>query len=151
MNAPHKVPMLKKAIQIPLNQTFLEGTFHGPEGATCVVLFAHGSGSSRHSPRNRFVAESLQNAGLATLLLDLLTPAEEAVDVRTTEYRFDVGFRHGLQGHASEYLLQVSDSRLLGRARGVTVENHVCLLKEGGFPERDQVRPEAVLATSLGL
>jgi putative phosphoribosyl transferase len=61
-----------------------------PEGAHGIVLFAHGSGSSRHSPRNRFVAEVLQQAGLATLLIDLLTPDEEAVDRQTGHLRFDI-------------------------------------------------------------
>jgi dienelactone hydrolase len=69
----------------------LEGTLTVPQGAAGIVLFAHGSGSSRHSPRNRFVAAELQAGGLGTLLLDLLTPAEEAVDLRTRELRFDIG------------------------------------------------------------
>ena len=55
-----------------------------------LVLFAHGSGSSRHSPRNQFVAASLEDRGFATLLIDLLTPAEEAVDRRTAQLRFDI-------------------------------------------------------------
>jgi putative phosphoribosyl transferase len=62
----------------------------GPAGAAGVVLFAHGSGSSRHSPRNRHVATRLHQAGLATVLADLLTGDEEAVDRRTRELRFDV-------------------------------------------------------------
>ena len=63
-----------------------------PEGETRgVVVFAHGSGSSRHSPRNRQVAVALQAAGFGTLLLDLLTPEEDEVDMRTGEHRFDVG------------------------------------------------------------
>lgn len=61
-----------------------------PEAARGVVLFAHGSGSSRHSPRNRYVADQLQKAGLATVLTDLLTPAEERLDVQTRELRFDI-------------------------------------------------------------
>ncbi len=68
----------------------LEGTLARPPDAHGVVLFAHGSGSSRHSPRNRAVARVLQEGGLATLLIDLLTPAEEAVDVRTRHLRFDI-------------------------------------------------------------
>src|SRR5438270_7043962 len=56
-----------------------------------LVLFVHGSGSSRHSPRNQFVARTLNQAGLATLLFDLLTPDEESVDVYTREHRFDIG------------------------------------------------------------
>ena len=62
-----------------------------PEAARGVVLFAHGSGSSRHSPRNRYVAEELRAGGLGTLLVDLLTPNEEIVDLRTRELRFDIG------------------------------------------------------------
>ena len=62
-----------------------------PEKAHGIVLFAHGSGSSRHSPRNRFVAGARNDGGIATLLFDLLTPEEEAIDRRTAELRFDVG------------------------------------------------------------
>jgi len=68
----------------------LEGHLVIPEGARGVVVFAHGSGSSRHSPRNRYVATTLQQNGLATLLLDLLTPEEEDIDRRTRQLRFDV-------------------------------------------------------------
>src|SRR3954451_11562975 len=69
----------------------LEGNLGVPEGARGVVLFAHGSGSGRHSPRNRFVARQLRAAGLATLLVDLLTAEEEAVDQYTAHLRFDIG------------------------------------------------------------
>lgn len=68
----------------------LGGTLTVPATAEGIVLFAHGSGSSRHSPRNRSVAQSLNWRGLATLLFDLLTPAEEEVDVRTRALRFDI-------------------------------------------------------------
>jgi putative phosphoribosyl transferase len=68
----------------------LDGNLARPKDAEAIVLFAHGSGSGRHSPRNRFVAEMLNNVGLATLLFDLLTAEEEAVDVRTRELRFDI-------------------------------------------------------------
>src|ERR687889_1809734 len=69
----------------------LEGILNIPEGAQGIVLFAHGSGSGRHSPRNLYVAGALREAGLATLLIDLLTPEEEAVDLRTRRLRFDIG------------------------------------------------------------
>ncbi|HVW07001.1 MAG TPA: dienelactone hydrolase family protein [Bryobacteraceae bacterium] len=69
----------------------LSGDLTIPEGATGIVLFAHGSGSSRLSPRNRYVASVLQKAGLATLLIDLLTPEEERVDHVTAQLRFDIG------------------------------------------------------------
>jgi pimeloyl-ACP methyl ester carboxylesterase len=68
----------------------LEGNLIVPEGATGVVLFAHGSGSSRFSSRNRFVAQFLRDGGLGTLLIDLLTPREEAIDERTRHLRFDI-------------------------------------------------------------
>jgi putative phosphoribosyl transferase len=67
------------------------GTLVIPEEAWASVIFAHGSGSSRHSPRNVFVAKSLHELGLATLLVDLLTPAEERVDQFTAQHRFDIG------------------------------------------------------------
>src|SRR4051812_15071937 len=66
-----------------------------PAGARGVVLFAHGSGSGRHSPRNRYVADELNRAGLATLLADLLTPQEEQVDLRTAALRFDIDLLAG--------------------------------------------------------
>lgn len=68
----------------------LTGSLTIPAGPKGLVLFAHGSGSSRHSPRNTWVAGELQRAGLATLLFDLLTPDEEIRDARTREHRFDV-------------------------------------------------------------
>lgn len=69
----------------------LEGNLVIPSTAKGIVIFAHGSGSSRHSRRNKFVAQVLQEAGLATLLIDLLTPAEEIIDMRTRHFRFDLG------------------------------------------------------------
>jgi putative phosphoribosyl transferase len=78
-------------MEIPVAGVVLEADVVVPEHAQGVVLFAHGSGSSRHSPRNRYVAGELQNADLATVLADLLTPAEERVDLRTRELRFDIG------------------------------------------------------------
>jgi putative phosphoribosyl transferase len=68
----------------------IEADLHVPDGASGLVVFAHGSGSSRFSSRNRAVAESFQSRGLGTLLLDLLTRREESVDVYTAEYRFDI-------------------------------------------------------------
>jgi putative phosphoribosyl transferase len=76
---------------VVLEHAALEGVLEVPDGARGVVAFAHGSGSGRHSPRNREVARALADAGLATLLLDLLTPAEEHEDLRTRRLRFDVG------------------------------------------------------------
>jgi putative phosphoribosyl transferase len=77
-------------VEIPADGDFIEGTLNLPKVAKGVVLFAHGSGSSRFSPRNQYVADVLNKAGIATLLIDLLTSREEAIDVRTRQYRFDI-------------------------------------------------------------
>ena len=77
-------------VQIPAGRASLAGDLRIPSGPAGLVIFAHGSGSSRFSSRNRHVAEFLDAQGFATLLLDLLTPEEEAVDVQTMEYRFDI-------------------------------------------------------------
>ncbi|MFP4072240.1 MAG: dienelactone hydrolase family protein [Desulfovibrionales bacterium] len=80
----------ERVVRIPIGDITLEGNLSLPEASSGIVLFAHGSGSSRKSPRNRFVAEALQSEGLGTLLLDLLTPEEEALDMRTGHLRFDI-------------------------------------------------------------
>jgi putative phosphoribosyl transferase len=77
-------------VRIPAAPAMLEGDLVVPDGARGIVLFAHGSGSSRHSSRNRFVARQLQAAGLATLLFDLLTSDEETIDIHTAHLRFDI-------------------------------------------------------------
>lgn len=80
----------EQVIQVNTDGILLEGSLGLPPGAQGIVLFAHGSGSSRHSPRNRYVAQVLQAGGLATLLSDLLTPEEEAIDQVTAHLRFDI-------------------------------------------------------------
>jgi len=77
-------------VQIRVGTALIEGDLTVPEPARGLVVFAHGSGSSRFSQRNRFVADMLVGGGFATLLLDLLTRQEDAVDQRTREYRFDI-------------------------------------------------------------
>ncbi|MEH0845174.1 dienelactone hydrolase family protein [Micromonospora sp. CPCC 205711] len=81
---------MRAEVTIPVGAAGLPADIDGPDDATGVVLFAHGSGSSRHSPRNVAVAGVLQSAGLATVLVDLLTPEEDAVDAVTAELRFDI-------------------------------------------------------------
>lgn len=83
--------MTSEAVSIPSDGAAIVGDLVMPGQASGIVLFAHGSGSSRHSPRNRAVAASLQEAGLGTLLMDLLTSQEEKADAATAEYRFDIG------------------------------------------------------------
>src|SRR6266513_2570050 len=77
-------------IGVEVHGHHIYGTLVIPQDAWSAVIFAHGSGSSRHSPRNVFVAKSLHEVGLATLLVDLLTPAEERVDQFTAQHRFDI-------------------------------------------------------------
>src|SRR5204862_7600540 len=93
-------------VQIQAGQAILSGTLHLPTSARALVLFAHGSGSSRHSPRNQFVARTLNDAGLATLLFDLLTPEEELVDTRTAELRFDIDLLAERLVHATTWVKQ---------------------------------------------
>ena len=81
---------VERTIEIPAGDVRLPADVVVPARAAGLVLFAHGSGSGRHSPRNRLVAAALQEAGLATVLVDLLTPEEERIDVRTAELRFDI-------------------------------------------------------------
>ena len=92
----------------------LVGDLAIPPGAVGVVLFAHGSGSGRHSPRNRYVASVLQRARLATLLVDLLTEAEEAVDARTGHLRFDIAMLARRLGSVSDWLDQEPRTAGLG-------------------------------------
>jgi len=75
----------EREVIIDTGEVRLEGNLAVPQGAEGLVIFAHGSGSSRFSPRNRFVARKLQKVGLATLLFDLLTSEEEAVDIYTRD------------------------------------------------------------------
>jgi dienelactone hydrolase len=78
------------AVKVAIDSLELEGTLSVPTAAAGVVLFAHGSGSSRRSPRNRYVADLLNESGLATLLIDLLTEDEQQVDLQTAHLRFDI-------------------------------------------------------------
>ncbi|MDQ0717966.1 dienelactone hydrolase [Streptomyces luteogriseus] len=82
--------MISRTVTLPAGDADLTGDLAVPPDARAVVLFAHGSGSSRHSPRNREVAAGLRTAGLGTLLIDLLTEDEEHQDAVTAELRFDI-------------------------------------------------------------
>jgi dienelactone hydrolase len=83
--------LAEEEVEVRAGPVTLRGNLAVPRKAQGVVLFAHGSGSGRHSPRNRYVAQVLQENGLATLLLDLLTLEEEKIDARTQHLRFDIG------------------------------------------------------------
>lgn len=86
---------VEHTVRIKAGAVTLEGNLCIPDGASGIVVFVHGSGSSRHSPRNQFVASVLNTAALGTLLFDLLTPQEEGVDVRTAQLRFNIPLLSG--------------------------------------------------------
>jgi putative phosphoribosyl transferase len=100
-------------LQIPAGRAVLSGNLTIPENAMALVLFAHGSGSSRHSPRNQFVARTLNRAGLETLLFDLLTPEEEALDINTREHRFNIGLLAERLVHATKWTREEAQTRHL--------------------------------------
>jgi dienelactone hydrolase len=103
----------ERQVRITAGSVTLEGDLTLPEGARGIVLFAHGSGSSRLSPRNRYVAQLLNEAKLATLLMDLLTPQEEAVDRRTGHLRFDIGLLALRLIFATDWLARQDETRQL--------------------------------------
>ena len=94
----------ERAIEVGLGKAMLRGDLRIPAGAGAVVVFAHGSGSSRLSPRNRFVGDILFRDGLATLLIDLLTKEEESVDLQTAELRFDIPLLARRLGGVTDWL-----------------------------------------------
>ncbi|QSR85317.1 dienelactone hydrolase family protein [Methylacidimicrobium sp. B4] len=103
----------KEEVEVALGEILLPGTLEVPPAAGGIVLFAHGSGSSRFSPRNRFVAEILRRSGSGTLLFDLLTPEEEEEDERTAALRFDIPFLAGrLEGAARWLRDRLGDPRM---------------------------------------
>jgi dienelactone hydrolase len=100
----NKTTTENRYVQILSTGVRLEGMVSIPEEAKGMVLFVHGSGSSRHSPRNQYVAQTLQEGGLATLLFDLLTPEEEQIDQQTRHLRFDIGLLARRTAGALEWL-----------------------------------------------
>lgn len=94
MNTLGQAPVSRE-VRIPCGDAWLYGDLTRPADAVGVVLFVHGSGSGRHSARNRLVAHKLQQAGMATLLFDLLTAQEEQIDLHTREHRFDIALLTG--------------------------------------------------------
>src|SRR5574337_2082004 len=104
-----KSKRLSDNISIKAGQIVLEGNISIPEGSSGIVLFAHGSGSSRLSPRKRFVAEELNKKGIATLLFDLLTPQEETVDIQTAHLRFDIQLLASRLVDTTDWILENRD------------------------------------------
>jgi putative phosphoribosyl transferase len=151
-------------VQIPAGRAILSGNLTIPENAMVLVLFAHGSGSSRHSPRNQFVARTLNNAGLATLLFDLLTPEEESIDARTAELRFNIGLLAERLVHTTKWAKQQEQTRDLrigyfGSSTGggaalvaaaEVTEDVGAVVSRGGRPDlADEALPKVQAATLL--
>jgi putative phosphoribosyl transferase len=103
----------ENVVKIQVDGGFIEGNLCVPTGAKGVVLFAHGSGSSRFSPRNKYVAEVLNDAEIATLLIDLLTKDEEQIDMRTRQFRFDINLLTERLLSAAEWLKKNSKTQKL--------------------------------------
>src|ERR687886_2920551 len=106
MNGAYGSNVEERPVRVSADTVMLEGNLGVPDSARGIVLFAHGSGSGRYSPRNRYVAKALREAGLATVLIDLLTPEEEEVDLRTRHLRFDIGLLAERLVGATDWLAQ---------------------------------------------
>jgi len=129
--------MKELAVRVPTGRVVLDGDLIVPSHAAGIVLFAHGSGSSRHSPRNRFVAEALQKEGMGTLLMDLLTEDEERIDVTTAELRFDIGLLAERLVAAIEWLGDTDDTSELDIGIfGASTGAAAALVAAAQLPER---------------
>ncbi len=154
---------IEREIKIDAGGVTLEGTLAIPPGSTALVLFAHGSGSSRHSPRNRYVAEVLQANGIGTLLFDLLTREEEAVDQYTAELRFDIGLLAERLAGATQWVRGQPELRGLklgyfGASTGAAAalvaaaklpDEVSAVVSRGGRPDLAEEALEAVRAPTL--
>jgi dienelactone hydrolase len=109
-----KTKLVSRDVFIPSDTVQLEGELIIPANATGLVFFAHGSGSSRHSPRNKFVARTLQEAGIGTLLFDLLTRDEERKDQYTGHLRFNIDFLARRLMDATKWIKSQEETKHLG-------------------------------------
>jgi putative phosphoribosyl transferase len=126
-----------RAVTIPVEGVRLAGDLTAPDAAVGVVAFAHGSGSGRHSPRNRRVAAGLAEARLASLLVDLLTEDEERVDLRTRELRFDIPLLAGRMVAALDWLEDESSTeRLSAGCFGASTGAAAALIAAARRPDR---------------
>ena len=153
----------ENVVRVPVDGDFIEGNLRVPSDAKGVVLFAHGSGSSRFSSRNQYVANVLNNAEIATLLIDLLTEDEEKVDVRTRQFRFDIGLLTERLISAAEWVkknLRTQKLKLgvFGSSTGAAAalnaaaklpEDVVAVVSRGGRPDLAMENLAEVRAPSL--
>jgi dienelactone hydrolase len=153
-----------RLVRIDTGFAMLEGELALPEGARGVVMFAHGSGSSRRSPRNRYVAQSLRSSvGVATLLVDLLAPDEDAIDAATAEYRFDVRLLSDRVCTIVDWLAREPETRkmktgVFGASTGAAAalvaaaerpEDVAAVVSRGGRPDLAGAALERVTAPTL--
>jgi dienelactone hydrolase len=155
----------ERVVRVPVGETTLDGNLTLPASPIGVVLFAHGSGSSRHSPRNRYVARVLNEGGLATLLVDLLTSEEEAVDRRTGHLRFNIELLAKRLLGAAEWLKTRPQTRqraigYFGASTGAAAalvaaaerpELVGAVVSRGGRPDRERFRAGPGPSVSNGL
>jgi pimeloyl-ACP methyl ester carboxylesterase len=150
-------------VTVAVDSVRLEGDLSVPTAAKGAVLFAHGSGSSRHSPRNRYVADVLNEGGLATLLIDLLTEDEQQVDLQTAQLRFDIPFLSRRLEVITDWLANHPEMRRLkighfGASTGAAaalvaaaeLPNRVrAIVSRGGRPDLAGAALERVVAPTL--
>jgi putative phosphoribosyl transferase len=138
-----------RLIYLPVGRDEIQGDLQIPEKSKALIVFAHGSGSSRNSPRNRYVADLLNEAGMATLLIDLLTPSEELVDFQTGKLRFDIDLlserlltiTHWLRGQSATEHLRIgyfgastgAAAALVAAAKDA--DNVEAIVSRGGRPD----------------
>jgi pimeloyl-ACP methyl ester carboxylesterase len=111
MNNTVAQALQEQLVRVPAGSVMLDGSLTLPEESRAIVVFAHGSGSNRLSPRNRYVARVLNEAKLATLLIDLLTLHEEVIDARTAQLRFDIDLLAERLVDATDWLIQFPDTK----------------------------------------
>ena len=139
MNKEFNTGKVNSEIRIPIGSIYLDGNLEIPEGAKGIVVFVHGSGSSRHSPRNRYVAEELQKRGLGTLLFDLLTAEEERIDMITREFRFNIDLLAKRLSDVTAWLLKTEEIKELNIGYfGASTGAAAALIAAGEYP--DQVK-----------
>jgi pimeloyl-ACP methyl ester carboxylesterase len=139
LNKEFNTGKVNSEIRIPIGSIYLDGNLEIPEGAKGIVVFVHGSGSSRHSPRNRYVAEELQKRGLGTLLFDLLTAEEERIDMITREFRFNIDLLAKRLSDVTAWLLKTEEIKELNIGYfGASTGAAAALIATGEYP--DQVK-----------
>lgn len=163
MREQRKLGIIPSSVQIAAGRTSLDGELMIPLGASGIVLFAHGSGSSRHSPRNQLVARVICEASVGTLLFDLLTREEEQIDLQTRELRFDISFLAKRLISATDWIANQKDTKDLrigyfGSSTGAAAaliaaadlgEQIGAVVSRGGRPDLADARLARVVSPTL--